>query len=620
MIKRLTFLVIVLLISTEISAQIVENAWVRRYNGPGNADDRPSVVVVDDSGNVYVTGRSYGNETTMDYLTIKYFPNGDVAWLRRYDGPGNSNDSACGMTKDNFGNVYVTGMSIGNGTTGDYATVKYRSDGSIGWVSRYNGSGNNWDYPKSITSDNWGNVYVTGMSIGDFSFPEYATIKYDSSGIQNWAKTYSSPDTSWSCANAIAVDDSGYVYVTGDSWTEATGFDYATIKYYPDGEVVWMKRFNGLSNDCDLAQSLAVDGPSGIVVTGYSWKRETGFDYVTIRYYPNGDMAWMRSYNGSGNSDDYANAMAVDRGGNIYVTGRSEGNGTDMDYVTIKYDSSGTELWVKRYNGPGNWEDNASAIATDDSGNLYVTGWSLSPDSWYDYASLKYDSLGNELWVKRDDGPGMLGDYACALALDKSGDIYVTGYSQDGITSYDYTTIKYIQVEYNHPPNPFSLLFPPNKAFTPRLVHFDWQTAVDPDLGTAVKYDLYISTSYRFPPDSTIVDHDLIASDQIKRLDLVTYFWKVKAYDDYGGETWCEQYQYFTVTGMPNFLVGDFTADCSIDIADVIFGLNYVYRSGEAPEPLESGDTDCDGSVDIVDIVCIVDYLFRSSPPPNCQH
>nr|MBA3726504.1 hypothetical protein [Armatimonadota bacterium] len=86
-----------------------------------------------------------------------------------------------------------------------------------------------------------------------------------------------------------------------------------------------------------------------------------------------------------------AYALAVDAAGNVYVTGFSNGaGGFPNDYATIKYDSNGNQLWVARYNGPGNSSDGASALAVDAAGNVYVTGTSYGAGTGDDYTTIKY--------------------------------------------------------------------------------------------------------------------------------------------------------------------------------------------------------------------------------------
>src|SRR3989304_8951188 len=166
MLKRFLVLVIFLLSYTQAIGQSVDAAWVRRYNGPGDSSDYASAITVDGSGNVYVTGYSTGSGTYYDYATIKYYSNGDTAWVRRYNGPGNGYDEAYAIAVDGSGNVYVTGQSIGSGTYNDYATIKYYSNGDTAWVRRYNGPGNVDDVAYAIAVDGSGCVYVTGWSVG----------------------------------------------------------------------------------------------------------------------------------------------------------------------------------------------------------------------------------------------------------------------------------------------------------------------------------------------------------------------------------------------------------------------------------------------------------------------
>src|SRR4030066_101292 len=277
-------------------------------------------------------------------------------------------------------------LSISFFTTSTFGQGVYEA-----WVARYNGPGNNFDYALALAVDDSGNVYVTGYS-GVYPYEDYATIKYSPFGETLWVKRYDGPGNGRDEAVALAVDDSGNVYVTGFSKGSGTSGDYATIKYSYAGDTLWVRRYNGPGNDNDGAVALAVDGSGNVYVTGYSWSGTT-FDYATIKYSYAGDTLWVRSYNGPGNEYDEASALAVDDSGNVYVTGSSVGSDpyNYTDYATIKYSSSGDTLWVKRYNGAGNGGDGANALAVDDSGNVYVTGWSLGtvwPDN--DYATIKY--------------------------------------------------------------------------------------------------------------------------------------------------------------------------------------------------------------------------------------
>src|SRR5229473_1673586 len=246
--------------------------------------------------------------------------------------------------------------------------------------------------------------------------------------------------------NSIAVDsNTGNVYVTGRSDGIGTGYDYATVAYDSRAAELWVARYNGPGNQGDSATAIAVDSTGNVYVTGSSWGgAETMFDFATIKYDATGAELWVARYNGPASSGDWATAIAVDDTGNIYVTGGSVGIGTFDDYATVAYDSNGTELWVARYNGPGNDKDSASAIAVDSTGSVYVTGESEGLGTLIDYATVAYDSNGTELWVARYNGPANGYDIANAIAVDSTGSVYVTGRSE-GIGTGDFATIKYSQ-------------------------------------------------------------------------------------------------------------------------------------------------------------------------------
>ncbi|MDQ3020467.1 MAG: SBBP repeat-containing protein [Bacteroidota bacterium] len=439
-------IILAIFLSMSVSYQFTYSQWVQRYNGPGNDVDATLSIAVDNSGNVYVTGYSIGNGTDGDYATIKYNSSGVRQWVQRYNGSGNSFDEARSIAVDSSGNVYVTGRSFGSGTGFDYATIKYNSSGVQQWVQRYNGP-NGDDVALSIVVDGPGNVYVTGYSFISGQDYDYVTIKYDSNGDSIWVQKYNGPRNSTDYAISIAVDGSGNVYVTGYSIGNGTGEDYATIKYNSSGVRQWVQRYNGPGNSFDEAHSIAVDGSGNVYVTGSSVGIGTFFDYATIKYNSSGAQQWVQRYNGPGNSNDFVGTMSieVDNSGNIYVTGYSRGSGTEDDYATIKYNSNGASLWVQRYNG--GFDDAASSIAVDGSENVYVTGFSHGGGGVLeiDYATIKYNSSGVRQWVQRYNGPGNNYDYANSIAVDNSGNVYVTGNSVGIGDNSDYATIKYSQ-------------------------------------------------------------------------------------------------------------------------------------------------------------------------------
>src|SRR5262245_61707 len=292
-------------------------------------------------------------------------PSGGVQeeWVARYDGPRNGSDEANAIAIDSAGNVYVTGGSGGSGTDYDYETVKYDSSGQEQWVARYNGPGNDSDSANSIAIDSAGNVYVTGKSFGSGTDYDYATVKYDSSGQEQWVARYNGPGNSGDSANSIAIDSAGNVYVTGKSFGSGTDDDYATVKYNSSGQQQWVARYNGPGNGSDQANAIAIDSAGNVYVTGESFGSATRHDYAMVKYDSSGQQQWVARYNGPTNGSDEANAIAIDSAGNVYVTGESVGG--YYDYTTVKYDSFGQEQWVARYNGPQNSVDEAHAIAID---------------------------------------------------------------------------------------------------------------------------------------------------------------------------------------------------------------------------------------------------------------
>lgn len=409
--------------------------WTNLFNGTGNSDDGIAALAVDASGNVCVTGFSVGSGSYYDYVTIKYLSTGAPLWTNRFSSVGAYDDEPEALAVDGSGNVYVTGTAF-IGSDFSYATIKYSAAGVALWTNYFNNAS-----ALGLAVDGNGNAYVTGYA---HSGGDWATIKYSNAGVALWTNRFNGPGNGNDEPRAIALDASNNVYVTGYATGSGGVYDYATIKYSTDGVALWTNFFHGTGNQNDEATALAVDGGGNVYVTGYSTRAGSfSWDYATIKYSAAGAALWTNLFNGTGNGDDSPTALAVDASGNVYVTGDSIGSGSGYDYATIKYSSTGLPLWTNRFNGTANGNDFARALAVDASGNVFVTGNLVGSGFVSDVATIKYSTTGATLWTNIFNGAANNDDAAYCIVVDAVGNAYVAGGSYGLGTDYDFLTIKY---------------------------------------------------------------------------------------------------------------------------------------------------------------------------------
>jgi hypothetical protein len=375
-------------------------------------------------------------------------------------GPGGtSNDYGWGITKDGYGNVYVTGHFFGpaitfgkitltnagiNGTD-DAFVVKLDSSGETIWAKSIGGPLS--DGGQRIVADAVGNVFV----IGDFNSPEIIfesdtlvktdgqnifIVRYDRSGNVVWARNAGQISVQ-NYGQGICVDGKDNLYVTGafemqtafedhilTNINPAQGDDIFITKYDSSGNVIWAKSVGGVSSDwCD---AICTDVDGNLYVAGYFLSPEVSFDSTRLiniggcdiflaKYDASGRVVWAK--NGSGFSGFYGQRISVDRNENVYLAGTftssnlifdsirmTNAGGPATDVFLAKFNNSGKILWAKSLGGDKNEE--AFGLANDESGNIYMTGYFNSRTIRVGSNTLTNAGAGGDVFVIKYDDKG----------------------------------------------------------------------------------------------------------------------------------------------------------------------------------------------------------------------
>jgi uncharacterized delta-60 repeat protein len=480
--------------------------WSKTWGGTNS--DIAYALALDTAGNIYVAGETNSSGLTagnFDQTLVKYDSSGVEQWSKTWGGTGI--DSAYALALDTAGNIYVAGETNSSGLTAgnfDQTLVKYNSSGIEQWSKTWGGTSS--DYANALALDTAGNIYVAGETASSgltAGSNDQTLVKYDSSGIEQWSKTWGG--TGYDQAYALALDTAGNIYVagsTGSSGLTAGASDQTLVKYDSSGVEQWSKTWGGTGYD--YAFSLALDTAGNIYIAGQTSSTDLtagGNDQTLLKFASDGTIAncatcvdrttaevdrttaeenrdvtvydrtteevnrtteevnrdspqtlvhcgvvggYLHTWGGTGS--DYARALALDTAGNIYVAGDTASSGLtagSSDQTLVKYNSSGIEQWSKTWGGDGS--DIANALTLDTAGNIYVAGQTDSTgltSGSYDQTLVKYNSSGIEQWSKTWGGDAL--DIAYALALDTAGNIYVAGFTYSiGLTGIDQTLVKY---------------------------------------------------------------------------------------------------------------------------------------------------------------------------------
>ncbi|MBK8380483.1 MAG: hypothetical protein IPL16_01030 [Ignavibacteria bacterium] len=220
---------------------------------------------------------------------------------------------------------------------------------------------------------------------------------------QEWVSTYNGVGVGNNVPKKCLIDKYNNIIVAGRSENLSFNDDFITLKYNSSGNLLWQRRYNGIGNGDDAIAAAVLDDSDNIYVTGYSQEGTSlgGYNWVIIKYFPNGDTAWKRRFNWTANSTDEPFAITIDKLNNIYLCGYGRTKQPiDDDFITLKYNSNGVLLWTKVYDSHVSGPDRAISIAIDDSANVYPTGYSAFSGG-NELITIKYKSNGDEQWVRK---------------------------------------------------------------------------------------------------------------------------------------------------------------------------------------------------------------------------
>jgi len=392
-------------------------------------------IAVEGTGNVFVTGSSLllGQWPTLGVL-LTYTPAGNLVYRSSYPEIINPQDSfGAGVAVDTSQNIYFAGASKSIGAAqGEFFNgfiVKYDPSLDIDWQTTWGGSISD-AVPRAVATDAVDNVYVIGNTNGYWSgngdtlagLSRIFLLKYQGSeGAQTFQGTWGGESNN-DFANAIAVDNLGNVYIVGTTYTYGQLGHGAVFLLKWDltgdlqnGEISYLKTGGGY-NQTDYGYGVALDPEGNVYVTGttYSYGLNPGQPSAfLLKYNSNGQLLSQKIWGGT--SADYGYGVATDNLGNVYMTGTTYSYSMTPGHPNVflvKYDPSGNIVYQKTWGGVE--ADYGYAVAVDQLGNAYVTGYTYSfgpnpqrtgqQSSIYENLAamfvLKYDSNGN-LWWQR---------------------------------------------------------------------------------------------------------------------------------------------------------------------------------------------------------------------------
>jgi PKD repeat protein len=354
------------------------DSWIHTWGGTSH--DSADEVVVDNVGNVYVIGETYGVETSSsDILLLKYDSSGDLLFAKTWGGVGTEHVRAALIGSDQ--NIVIVGYTDSFGA-GDYDVLVLKVDTSGDVLSAKTWGNSYIEYAKAAVMDSEGNLYIAGEK-GDFQFDPWDIflLKLDSDGELLFAETWSDGQSDFADAITIGSDDAVHIVGRNSAEPETQSL---LLKVNNGGALMDSKTVSGLSN---LYHVASLDG-GNILVWGMPSKAiDEPSELALLEINSDCQEIWNKCW--AGNYSIYADKVIQDQGvfpGRLLVGTYDKGN--NIDALVALFDSQGEPLWSKAWSSTQEDSDEfLQSVAVDIQGNMYFAGAASSTDGeWQDVA------------------------------------------------------------------------------------------------------------------------------------------------------------------------------------------------------------------------------------------
>lgn len=325
------------------------------------------------------------------------------------------------------GNIYAAGVTATG--FGAFIVISLTNRGDERWVYVYYGPDDGPDAARTIVYGSDGNIYAAGLSASSNS-RALTVVSLTSSGTERWVYRYTGPQNGYNAAHSIVYGADSNIYVGGESED-----DFLVLSLTNLGSERWVYKYNGTANGFDHAYSIVYGADNNIYAAGDVENSVSYDDVIVVSLTNSGEERWVRIYDGPANFYDQARSIVYGADGNLYVGGTQHTTGGYPDLLVLSLTRSSIIRWVYVYNSPTDSSDLAYSIVYGLDENIYVGGTSQNNSS-FDFTIISLTNSGTERWVYRYNGPAGDPDVAYQIVYGADGNLYGTGYTSIGVGTF----------------------------------------------------------------------------------------------------------------------------------------------------------------------------------------